>query len=439
MLMEALSGGRAISLPAQAVGSAKWTARVVGAYTEVRRQFGVPIGRFDGIQEPLARIAGSTYLMEAARVFTCGAVDAGHRPSVISAIVKSQLTEMARDVVSDGMDVLGGAAICQGPRNLLADAYKGSPIGITVEGANILTRTLIIYGQGALRCHPYAQREITALEAGDGPALARALLGHGRFLLRNLVRSTVLSLTRGRLASAPGSRPTARYYGKLLWASARFAVLTDLALLGYGSRLKRSGKLSGRFADALSWMFLALSCLRRFEAEGRRSEDLPLVHWCLELSFQRLQIAFYGICRNFQAPLLGPLLRHLAAPWIRYNSLGEGPSDRMVAEAAATLQTSREQRDRLTAGLYLGKGAIRKLEEAFTATREAEPVLAKIAAATRHGDLPAGRPWQLLEQAVACGAITEQEADLVLKGESTRREAIRVSTFSPEEYTEKGG
>ncbi len=434
MLMEALSGGRAVSLPAQAVGSAKWTARVAGAYASVRQQFGLPIGRFEGVQEPLARIAGYTYLMDAARVFTCGAVDAGERPSVISAVVKSNLTELARQVVTDGMDILGGAGICLGPRNLLAEAHIGSPIGITVEGANILTRTLIVFGQGALRCHPYARREIEALEKQDGGALAKALLGHGWFFFRNTLRSTLLTFSRGRLASAPVSGSTAAYYRKLGWAAARFAALTDLALLAHGSRLKRRGRLTGRFADALSWIYLGLACLRRYEAEGRQEEDLPLVQWCLETSLERLQRAFSGIYQNFGSPILKPLLHFFLAPWARLSPLGRGPSDRLGEAVAATLVASDGQRERLTGGLFVSRGAIFDLETAMAAEREARPALAAIASASRGGQLPSGKPRELVDLALAGGIIDETQANQVLRAKSTYRTAIRVDTFTAEEY-----
>src|SRR5262249_48248688 len=212
MLVEALSSGRAISLPAQSAGGARTIARGVGAYAAVRRQFGSAIASFEGVQEPLARIAGSVYLMDAARVFTCGAVDAGGKPAVVSAIVKYHSTELVRKIVADAMDVLGGAGLCLGPRNAIARGHLSAPIGITVEGANILTRTLIIYGQGAIRCHPFARREMEALAAGDTVRLARALLGHAAFFVGNVLRAGLLGLTRGRLAAAPVSGPTARYY-----------------------------------------------------------------------------------------------------------------------------------------------------------------------------------------------------------------------------------
>ena len=389
MLMEALSAGRAISLPAQSVGGAKYTARVVGAYSMVRKQFGIEIGRFEGIEEPLARIGGLLYLMEAARVFTCGGVDAGHRPSVLSAVSKYHQTELARALVQDGMDVMGGAAICLGPRNLMARGHIGAPIGITVEGANILTRTLILFGQGAIRCHPYVQREMRALETGDAKELRKALLGHAGFFLKNLVRSRL----PGR---SPVAGPTVVYYRKLARASARFALLTDLALLSLGSRLKKKEKLSGRFADVLSWMYLGFCTLRRFEAEGRRPEDLPLVRWAAEHTLARIQTAFEGIRQNFEGPL------RILIPRGR---IGAPPSDRLGAEVASILRKPGEQRDRLTADVFLPADpgeALARLERAFVLTWEDAPEAAAARAdALQVDSFPAEEPVQAKARALA--------------------------------------
>ncbi|HKH45525.1 MAG TPA: acyl-CoA dehydrogenase [Thermoanaerobaculia bacterium] len=440
MLMEALSGGRAISLPAQSVGGAKFVARVAGAYSVVRRQFGLDIGRFEGIEEPLARIAGLTYLMEAARVWTCGAVDSGHRPAVLSAISKYNQTELLRALVQDGMDILGGSAICRGPRNLLANGHIGAPIGITVEGANILTRTLIIFGQGALRGHPFALCEVRALEAGDGKALRRTLVRHARFFLGNLVRAALLGATRGRLARAPVSGPTAHYWRRIAWASARFAVLTDLAMLSLGSRLKMRQKLTGRLADVLSWLYLALCALRRFEAEGQEEEDLPLVRWSVEHALARLQTAFEGIYRNFEGPA-APLLRSFGAWWCRMNPVGQPPSDALGAQVAAVLRRPGAQRNRLTDGLYVPadpQQALGRLERAFVLATDAAPILDRIAKTSRAGQLPPGSPESLLVEALAAGLIQKDEADKVREAAAAREDAIQVDSFSLEEYLRLG-
>jgi len=421
MLMEALSAGRAISLPAQSVGGAKLVARIAGAYSMVRRQFGIEIGRFEGIEEPLARIAGLTYLMEAARVYTCGGIDRGERPAVLSAVSKYNQTELLRAIVQDGMDILGGAALCRGPRNLLADGHIGAPIGITVEGANILTRTLIIFGQGALRCHPYALREVRAVRDGDAGELRRALGGHAWFFLRNLVRAALLGATRGRLARAPVAGPTARYYRKLAWAAARFALLTDLAMLSLGSRLKLKQKLTGRLADILSWLYLGFCALRRFEAEGRPAEDLPLVRWAAEHSLARLQTAFAGIVQNFEGPL-APLVRLFGG---MIGTIGKPPSDRLGAEVAAILRARGAQRDRLTADLFLPgepQEALGRLEHAFALVTEAAPLVARI---------PRG---QSLDEAESAGVITSDEAGRIREAAAVRQDALEADSFSLEEY-----
>jgi acyl-CoA dehydrogenase len=441
MLVEALSSGRAISVPAQSAGGAKATARGIGAYAAVRQQFGSAIARFEGIAEPLARIAGRAYLMEAARVFTCGAVDGGHKPAVVSAIVKYQQTELLRKIVADAMDVMGGAALCLGPRNLIARGHLGAPIGITVEGANILTRTLIVHGQGAVRCHPFARREMQALAAGDLSGLGRALLGHAAFFVRNVARAAGLSLTRGWLAGSPVRGRTARYYRKLAWASACFAVLSDVALVGLGGRLKQRGALAGRLADALSWMYLCLCALRRFEAEGRRDDDLPLVQWSAEHSLAQVQTAFDGLLLNLDVPFLGPILRGPIGLWSRLNPLAREPSDRLGARLARLLTTPGSVRDRLTSGGYHSfrpDEAPGRLETAFHLVTQAAPVLDRIRDATRAGRLPKAAPDTLVEEALAAGLITADDARLVRDATVARSDAIQVDSFSLQEYFSQG-
>jgi acyl-CoA dehydrogenase len=435
MLMEALSSGRGISLPGISAAGVKLVARAVGAYAAVRQQFGVPIGRFEGIEEPLARLAGWAYLTEAARVFTCGAVDRGHKPAVVSAILKLHATELLRRAVGDGMDVMGGAAICRGPRNLIAGGHAGAPINITVEGANILTRTLIVYGQGAIRCHPFAQAEIRALEAGDGRRLVGCLLGHGLFFLRNLLRATVLGLFRGQLAGSPGG-PLERYYERLVWASARFAVVSDLAMVTHGSRLKLRGKLSGRLADWLSHLYLASCVLRRFEAEGRRAEDLPLARQALDWSLAEMQRAREGLTRHLDVPGLGWLRGPLGILG-RLNSFGAGPSDDDGASCARVLLAPSAQRDRLTGGIYTPQDPeqhLARVERALRLVTEATPILDRIRQASRRGVLEKAPPESLLEAALGTAVISPSEEVLVREAAAARRDVIEVDSFSPEEY-----
>lgn len=370
MLMEALSAGRSISLPAQAVGGAKLAARVVGAYARIRHQFGLPIGRFEGIEEPLARIAGETYRLEAARAFTAGAVGRGEKPAVISGALKVESTERVRGIVLDAMDVLGGAGLCRGPRNFLPDGLGGASIGITVEGANILTRSLIVFGQGLFRSHPYIRRALAAIETRNEKELRRTLLGHVFHFLRLELRTLRLDLSRGFFTHSPVSGPTAEPWRRLAWASARFALLAEAALFAQGARLKRAERLSGRFADAFGAIYLGFCALRRHAAEGACEEDLPFVRWAVETSLADVQAALDGILANFAGRL--SIIAHGPWRWLwRISPLGHPPKDALGAELAQRLQVEGAQRDRLTSGIYLPTDeaeALARLEKAFRLT-----------------------------------------------------------------------
>ena len=437
MLMQTLAAGRGISFPASCTGVGKLVARVTGDYSMIRQQFGLSIGHFGGVEEPLARIGGLTYMLDAVRLYTCGAVDEGEQPAVVSAIAKYTTTELARRIVLDGMDILGGAGICRGPRNLLANVYTAMPIAITVEGANILTRSLMIFGQGAIRCHPYVYGELQALSEGNIQAFDRLLWQHLGALVSNGVRSGVFTLTRGALATAPVKGKTARYYRKLAWASANFAFLSDMALLTHGGSLKRHEKLTGRFADLLAWMYLATATLRRFEAEGQRSEDLPVVHWSLQYALAQLNPAFEGILENLRVPVLGPVLRWFGLPLLRLNPISRLPSDALGSQVAQGLQTPGVVRDRLTSGIHIptdSHQSLGRLEHAFERLHGAKAVLQKIQQASRDGRLPVGKPKSLLDLAYETGIISEAETTLVCEAEFARNDAIQVDAFTFEEY-----
>lgn len=437
MLMESLAAGRGISLPATSVGGAKMVYRVAGAHAAVRKQFGLPIGKFEGIEEPLARIGGMTYLMEAARRYTNGGLDRGAKPAVVTAIMKYNTTEMARQIVNDGMDILGGNAISRGPRNLIATGYVGTPVGITVEGANILTRTLMIFGQGAIRCHPYVYREVKALAEDDLAAFDQALWGHAVHVLRNTARSVFFSLSRGYLAARLVDGPAARYYQKLAWASSSFALLADVALLTLGGNLKRKEKLTGRFADVFSWMYLANATLVRFEHEGRRADDLPFFRWAMDYAFGRIQEGFDGIFANLNVPVLRTLLRGPIGLWSRLNPIGSAPPDYVGHKVAQAMQVPGAQRDRHTAGIHTSddpQDALGRLERAFRLYFEAYDVERKIRDAVKDGALPKARPERLLGAAVEKGIITEAEAALVREAEAARADYIQVDAFSLEDY-----
>jgi acyl-CoA dehydrogenase len=318
MLMNSLAAGRSISLPANSVGIAKLAALTTGAYGRVRIQFRTPIGKFEGVEEALARIGGHTYMMDAARVMTAGAVDGGEKPAVISAIVKYHLTERGRMVINDAMDVHGGKAICMGPKNYLGRSYQQIPIAITVEGANILTRCMIIFGQGAIRGHPYVLREVNATRETDPHRALRefdeAFFGHVGFIVSNAARALFLGLTGARLVSAPGDAHTRRYYQQLTRWSAAFAFATDVAMLLLGGQLKRKEKLSARLGDILSQLYLCSATLKRYEDGGRERAELPLLHWSIQDALYRVQSAFDGLTENFPGRAARLLLQIITFP-----------------------------------------------------------------------------------------------------------------------------
>lgn len=440
MLMETLSGGRAISIPAGAIGAAQQAAAVAGPYSVVREQFGIPIGQMEGVQAKIAKLAALNYALEAGRTLGCAAIDRDQRPPVISAIMKYRFTDLAQELITDAMDVLSGAGVMRGPNNTLAESYIGAPVAITVEGANILTRTLIVFGQGAVRCHPHALRVLDAVEQDDVDAFRDGLLGWVRHFFATLGRATLRGMTRGWTVSVPVSGPTAVYYRRLGWASTRFALLTDLALLGIGGRLKARGNLTGRYADVLSWLYLGTATLCRFEAEGRRAEDLPLVSWALDYSLEQIQQAFDGIYANFDVPILGALLRGPGRWWLRINPLGLGVRDRQHAAAARAIQQPGEQFQRLMQYVYLPAAqqpGLGRILHAFELVSAAAPLLQRIVQAQRNKQLPRGRPAEQLAPAVAAGILTQAEADQIAAAEAARLKAIEVDEFTPEEYTRR--
>ena len=448
MLMECLAAGRGISLPAQAVGGAKLVARVASAHSVIRQQFGISIGKFEGVEEPLARIGGMTYGLEAMRRFTVGALDKGIKPPVITAMAKYYATEVARQLINDGMDIMGGAGISMGPRNTLAEMYIATPIGITVEGANILTRTLIIFGQGALRAHPYAFAEVNSIEKGDLAAFDAAFWGHIGHVTRNTFRSIVLSVTRGYVASTPGG-PLAAYYRRLTWASASFSIMADVAMGTLGGDLKFREKITGRFADILAWMYIGTATLRRFEDEGRRTEDLAYARFVLKRCLSEIQKAFDGIFDNMYAVevkggakklmfgVLKFVFKDIFGAWSRVNSIGSQASDHLQHAVVNSLLKNGDVRDRLTAGIYLPKDRkeqIGRLDYAMDIILKAEAAEKKIRDAVKAKVLPKGKASALIEEARAKNVITADEVRLMQEAVAVRWDAIQVDDFSQDQY-----
>jgi acyl-CoA dehydrogenase len=433
MLVESLAAGRSISLPALSTGAGKLACRSTGAYARIRKQFKTPIGRFEGVEEALARIAGLTYLMDAARVMTVGAVDRGEKPAVISAIVKYHLTELMRRAVNDAMDIHGGSAVVMGPRNFMARVYQAIPISITVEGANIMTRSLIIFGQGAIRCHPFVFKEMQAAVDPDRERglreFDRAFFAHMRLIVRNAARAVVLGLTGARWASAPVDGPARRYYQRVSRMSAAFAVVADAAMIVLGSTLKRKESLSARLGDVLSYLYLASATLKRFEDQGRQPADLPLLQWACEEALFTIEDRLDAVLRNFPNRPVAWLLRGLVFPFGRR---AKRPSDHLNNQVASLLLEPSAARDRLTTGIYRPTDpseVVGRLDAALNTIVAAEAVEQKLRAAVKAGTLTAAAEETLLREGVARGVIDKREADLIRDAAVARREAIQVDDF----------
>ena len=446
MLMECLAAGRSISLPSLSTGFAKLAARSVGAYARVRSQFKTPIGKFEGVEEALTRIAAGTYMMDATRIMTAAAVDLGEKPAVASAIAKLHVTETCRHLVIDAMDILGGKGIMLGPNNLLGRAYEQVPIGITVEGANILTRSLIVFGQGAIRCHPFVLKEIEATRETDAKKASAqfdaALFGHVRFAVSNLARSLMMGLTGSHFVRTPQAIDprTRRYYQQLTRMSASFAFLSDVSMLVMGGGLKRREKLSARLGDVLSQMYMCSAALKRYEGQGRNAADAPLLHWAIWDALYKAQTAMYGVMSNYPNRLVGWCLRRVIYP---LGSMFHVPSDDLGRQAARLLiepsSDTNKGRDRLTAGMYLpapGAGEdipaepLAALEAALGAALGAEAVDAKLREAHKAGRLPQMAHNDAVRRALAEGIITAEEVAGLERFTRLRAEVVRVDHFA---------
>jgi len=437
MLMECLSVGRCISLPSNANGGAKAGVFATGAYSRIRKQFGMPIGRFEGVQEVLARMAGFAYIVDAARSVTIAAVDAGEKPAVPAAILKYHCTEMARVIANDAMDIHGGKAICMGPGNYLGTGYNSIPVMITVEGANILTRSLMIFGQGAIRCHPFVLKELHAAQDPDHEAgleaFDRALFGHIGYALSNAARAFVLGLTAAKWADSPTRGPTRRYYQHIGRFSAAFALVSDTAMLTLGGALKKKEMLSARLGDMLSNLYLASMVLKHFENQGRREADLPLVEWTCRFLLYRTQEQLHGFLRNFPLRWVAWLLRLIVFPRGRGFS---SPRDTLSRRIVELVISPGEARDRLCEGVYRTVEAgnpLGLLQEAMELSIEVAPLEKKLRKGMKDGVIHALDFGRQLEQGVAAGIITVEEADRLRLVDEKVMALINVDDFAPEE------
>lgn len=442
MLVELLSVGRAITLPSSAAGGGQAAAYATGAYAQLRRQFNLPIAKFDGVGEALARIAGHTYIMNAAISVTSGAIDQGEKPAVPSAILKYHCTEYGRQVGVDAMDVHGGKAIMMGPKNYLGRAYMAAPIAITVEGANILTRSLIIFGQGAIRCHPFVLRELRAAQDEDEKRglveFDDALFSHIGYAISNLARSFVLALTHAKMSRVPLHTPTRRYYQNINRYSAAFALASDFAMLTLGGKLKIKELLSARLGDVLSSMYLASAVLKHFENQGRRAADLPLVEWAIRSLMYRAQEQLHSFLRNFPNRPVAFFLRLFIFPRGRTYS---APSDELTRKVVDVITHSGEGRERLSEQAYTTiepGNPVGLLEEALRLSEELAPLKAKLRQAGKEGLIESDYLGFQIDEAEKAEIIDREEAgrlrDYLEKVESL----LAVDDFAADEFIASG-
>jgi len=443
MLVEQLSVGRCISLPSSGTGGGKAAVFATGAYARIRRQFNMPVGKFEGIESVIARMVGLTYTMDAARSVTAGAIDGGEKPSVPSAMLKYHVTEMSRQIANDAMDVHGGKGICLGPRNYLGRGYQVVPVAITVEGANILTRSLIIFGQGAIRCHPYVLKE---MEAARNPDRARgvrdfddALLGHIGFTLSNAVRSLIMALSNARFTATPVEGPVGRYYQHIVRFSASFAFAVDVAMLSLGGYLKKKENLSARLGDVLSCMYLASMTLKHYENQGRRPEDLPIVEWACRHQLYKAQEQLHAFLRNFPNRFLAAAMRLLIFPTgLQYSA----PDDRLGRKLASLVLEPSEVRDRLCYPVYRRVEAgnpLGLLQEVLEMAERAEALEKRL----RVEGVKTGRVSALdlpaqIDEAERIGLMSADEASWLRAYDHKVMELVHVDDFAPHELGVQG-
>lgn len=435
MLVECLSVGRCITLPSTSAGGAKSIALATGAYARIRRQFKMPVGKMEGVEEMLASIGGNAYLMDAVTSLTTKAVDLGEKPSVVSAICKYHLTEKMRELVNNAMDVHGGKGVMLGPNNYLGRGYQGAPIAITVEGANILTRNMMIYGQGAMRSHPFVLKELYAASNEDKEQglndFDDAVFGHIGFAISNTFRSIWFSFTGARLAGAPFDDETAGYYRSLQRFSSNLALLSDVSMAVLGGELKRRERISARLGDVLSYIYLASAVLKRYDDQGRLKEDLPLVHWAMQDSLFKLETALIELFENFPSSVLGVVLKGIIMPFGRSY---RRPSDKVEHEIASILQSHNGSRSRLGEGQHFGDKdcLMGDLEQTLKDVLASEPVFDKICKAAKER-YPFTQLDIIADKGIELGVITEQEAELLKRTEAGRLRTINVDDFDPKE------
>ncbi|MGO9360078.1 MAG: acyl-CoA dehydrogenase [Xanthobacteraceae bacterium] len=432
MLMTALAAGRGISLPSLSAAGAAYAARTTGAYARIREQFNVPIGKFEGIEEPLARIAGIAYLLDAARRLTCAALNEGHHPAVISGIMKLHATERMRIAIDDAMDVHGGKAVIDGPQNYMGNLYRAVPVGITVEGANILTRNLIVFGQGAIRAHPYLLSEMNALAEADAAKglddFDRAFWGHVGHAIANTGRAFFRSWTGGAFAPAPDAGAATPFYRQLSRRAAAFALCADMALLTLGGALKRKEMLSARFGDILAELYLLSAALKRWHDEGRQEADFAALEWCVVSGLRTIDTRLADILANLPNRPVAGLLKFIVQP---FGARATAPADALVHRLAQLILEPSAARDRLTPNVSHvdDDRGLARLEQAFALVTANEEIANRLRAARLRD------PAEALRRSV----ITQAEADRLAAAQAAVAKVIEVDDFAPEALSPASG
>jgi acyl-CoA dehydrogenase len=442
MLVELLAVGRAITLPSTAAGGGQAASYATGAYAKIRKQFNTSIANFEGVGEALTRIAGHTYIMNAAVSVTAGAIDQGEKPAVPSAILKYHCTELGRTVAVDTMDIHGGKAISMGPKNYIGRSYMAAPIAITVEGANILTRSLIIYGQGAIRCHPFVLPEMHAAADEDTDRglieFDKALFGHIGYAISNMARSFFLALTHAKFSRVPLNTPTRRYYQNINRYSAAFALASDFAMLTLGGALKKRELLSARLGDVLSSMYLASSVLKHFENQGRRATDLPLVEWSVRTLMYQAQESLHAFLRNFPNRWVAAFLRVFIFPRGRTYS---APADDLAHKVVELMTRSGEARERLSHEAYttLEPGnPLGQLQEALELSEKLAPMERRLRQALKEGLIRSDYLGTQIEEAEHAGVIARNEAEELREYHDKVTAILAVDDFASEELRRTG-
>ncbi len=439
MLLECLAAGRAISLPSTSVSAAKVAAIVSGGYAKIRQQFNTDIGSFEGIKQVLARITSNAYLSEAVRLFTVNAIDLGEKPSVATAISKYHVTEMGRQVAIDAMDIHGGKGICLGPKNYLGRGYQGAPISITVEGANILTRCMIIFGQGVTRCHPYLLNEIKVMQVENkNVALSQfdnLIFSHVGFVISNFVRSFILAITNGRLSLTTGDADVSRYMQLLQRYSSHFALLSDCCLLIYGGKLKRKESMSARLGDMLSYLYMLSAVIKYYHDEGAKKDDLPLIQYIFESTLFLFEQRMQEVLQNIKQRWIAVILKIVTMPFGRRIKF---PSDRLIKKVAKIVLEPNELQQRIATGIYktnVGNNPVAKIYELLPRIIAAEPLEQKVNVAIKKGKIQGYSVLEKYQDAFAADILTKAEYQDLVKLYHDKMEIINVDDFDPSELT----